>query len=124
MTDVTATLLMALGLTCAVALRLGARAADHPDAQIFQEVSKFGTALSLIVVWVAVTGAFFGGLALLGLPLTFGLCGLALAVAYLVPVGPDLAGILHYQLLLATIAVIATIIMLTGTIAVYERAIQ
>jgi len=124
MSNLTVISLMALALFCAVALRLGARAADHPDAGIFLDVSKFGTAISLIIVWVAVTGAFFGGLALLGLPITLGLCAAALAAAYFIPAGPKLAGILHYQILLAATAVIATIILLTGTVAIYERAIQ
>ncbi|MEM9210508.1 MAG: hypothetical protein AAGA63_03410 [Pseudomonadota bacterium] len=124
MSDLTIALLMALLLSCAVALRLGARAADLPESTIFLEVSKFGTALSLILVWVAVTGAFFGGLALLGLPITFGLCGLALAVAFYMPVWPHMAGLLHYQFLFAAIAVIATIIMLYGTISIYEGALQ
>ncbi|MEO0344248.1 MAG: hypothetical protein AAF198_12510 [Pseudomonadota bacterium] len=124
MNDITLISLMCLGLSCAVTLRMGARAADHPESDIFMEVSKFGTALSLIIVWVAVAGMFFGGLAILGLPITLGLCGIALAAAYLLPVGPDLAGLLHYQLLLAAVAMISTIIMLTGTVAIYEGALQ
>ncbi|MEO1561860.1 MAG: hypothetical protein AAFR98_00355 [Pseudomonadota bacterium] len=125
MTDLTVILLMALALSCSVALRLGARAADHPDCEIFvHEVSKFGTALSLIIVWVAVAGVFFGGLALLGLPITLGLCAAALGISYFVPVGPELAGLLRFQFLFAAIAVISTIIMLTGTVATYERALQ
>ena len=124
MNDATIISLMCVGLSCAVALRLGARAADHPDADIFLDVSKFGTALSLIIVWVAVTGMFFGGLAILGLPITLGLCAGALGLAFFLPAGPNLAGLLHYQILLAAIAVIATIIMLYGTVSIFEGALQ
>lgn len=124
MSDLTIICLMCLGLSCAAALRVGTRAADHPDADIFLEVSKFGTALSLIIVWVAVTGMFFGGLAILGLPITLGLCGIAVAAAYLIPAGPNLAGLLRYQIPIAAIAVISTIVMLYGTVSIFEGALQ